>query len=168
MLHVECTYRSLITRFPKLWFMEHLFFKVLWEKRFLWSNTFRKLSIVQPHFCNFTVYMFNLWEVCRHFHFQHMSDFVDLVQKEGFYRGQKVVENRRALDWCGSVGWTPSCKPKGCWLDSWSGYMPRLWTRFQVGGMNKATHQCFSPSLSPYFPLCLKKKKKSGETWEVS
>ena len=45
-------------------------------------------------------------------------------------------------DWCGSVGWTSSCKPKGLWFNSWSGHMPGLWTRSPAGGVNRS--MCFS------------------------
>ena len=31
----------------------------------------------------------------------------------------------------------------------WSGPMPGLWARSAVGGVQEATNQCFSPSLSP-------------------
>ena len=70
--------------------------------------------------------------------------------------------------WCGSV----DCEPKGLWFDSWSGNMPGLWARFLAEGIYERQpvnvslrHQCFSPSLSPSFPISLKinkifKKKK--------
>ena len=61
---------------------------------------------------------------------------------------------------CGSVDWVPACEPKGHWLDSQSGHMPRLWARSPVGGAQEATtHWRFSPSLSPSLPLSLKIKK---------
>ena len=63
-------------------------------------------------------------------------------------------------DWCGSVGWASSHRPKGQWFDSRSGHMPGLWARSPVGSTQEATtHQCFSPSLSPSLPLFLKINK---------
>ena len=54
--------------------------------------------------------------------------------------------------WCGSVGWTLACEPKGSWLDSQSGYMPGFWARSSVGGDQEATtHWCFSPLCLPPF-----------------
>ena len=47
---------------------------------------------------------------------------------------------------------------------SWSGHMPGLWSGPWLGCVQEATidvsltHQCFSSSLSPSLPLCLKKK----------
>ena len=35
-------------------------------------------------------------------------------------------------DWCGSLGWPSSLKPRGHWFDSQSGHMPGLWARFLV------------------------------------
>ena len=46
-------------------------------------------------------------------------------------------------------------------LDSWSGCMPGLQARPLVGGVQEATDQCFSPSLSPPFSLSLKINKMS-------
>ena len=52
------------------------------------------------------------------------------------------------------------CEPNGRWCDSQSGPMPGLQTRSPVGGVWEATtHWCFSPSLSPSFPLSLKINK---------
>ena len=53
-----------------------------------------------------------------------------------------------------------------CWpanqshgLDSQSGHMPGLQARSPVGGTQEATtHCCFSPSLSPSLPICLRNK----------
>ena len=51
--------------------------------------------------------------------------------------------------WCGSVDWVPTCKPKGCWLDSQSGHMSGLSARSPVRAAQEANiHWCFSP-LSP-------------------
>lgn len=38
----------------------------------------------------------------------------------------------------GSVDWVLSHAPKGCWLDSWSGQMPRLWAQSLAVGVQKA------------------------------
>lgn len=43
------------------------------------------------------IYVFSFREACRNFYLQYMAGFAELAQKEGFYRGQKVVENRRNL-----------------------------------------------------------------------
>ena len=72
------------------------------------------------------------------------------------------------LGWCGSVDWASACEPKGHRFDSWSGHMPGLWARSPVGGARG--NQCFSPCLSPSFPLSLKinkilKKKKRSFSW---
>ena len=63
--------------------------------------------------------------------------------------------------WCGSVDWVPaSLWTKGCQFNSQSGHMPGLQARTPVRGTWEATtHCCFSPSLSPSFPLSLKINK---------
>ena len=43
-------------------------------------------------------------------------------------------------DWCGSVGWVLSPKPKGHWIESHSGHMPGLWARSLVGGVQEAAN----------------------------
>ena len=66
----------------------------------------------------------------------------------------KIYNNALA----GVARWVPACEPKGRWFNSQSGHMPGLWTRSQVGDVWEATtHWCFSPFLSPSFPLSLKK-----------
>ena len=65
-----------------------------------------------------------------------------------------------------AVGWASSCRPKVHWIDSPAGHMPGLQARSPVGGVQERqqinvsfAHQCFSPSLSPSFPLSLKISK---------
>ena len=56
--------------------------------------------------------------------------------------------------WCGSVDWVLACEPKGHQFDSQLGHMPGLQARSPMGGAWEATmHWCFSPFLSPSFPL---------------
>ena len=61
-------------------------------------------------------------------------------------------------DWCGSVAWASFHKPRSCPFDSWSGHMPGLWARSLVEGVQEATNQCFSFTLTclslflPSFP----------------
>ena len=52
------------------------------------------------------------------------------------------------------------------------GHVPGLWARSPVGGVQEATSQCLSPSLSPCLPISLKinnknllKKENMGWTW---
>ena len=52
--------------------------------------------------------------------------------------------NERIPNWCGSVGWLLSSKPKGHQFDSWSEHMPGFWARSLVGGLREATDPCFS------------------------
>ena len=50
-------------------------------------------------------------------------------------------------------------KPKGHRFNTQSGHMPGMWAKFPVWGAWEATtHWCFSPSLSPSLPLCIKIK----------
>ena len=61
---------------------------------------------------------------------------------------------------CSSVDWVPAYKPKGRWFHSQSGHMSELQARSPVRGAWETTaHWCFSPSLSPSLPLCLKINK---------
>ena len=58
---------------------------------------------------------------------------------------------------CGSVDWAPACELKDLQFDSQSGHVPGLQARSPVGTTwEVTTHCCFSPSLSPSLPLCLK------------
>ena len=41
-------------------------------------------------------------------------------------------------DWCGSVGWASSLKPKGHQFNSQSGHMSGLQARSLVGGVQEA------------------------------
>ena len=67
---------------------------------------------------------------------------------------------RKHPGWCGSVDWVPACEPKCCQFDSQSGHMPGLQARSPWGGTREATtHWCFSPCVSPSFPLSLKINK---------
>ena len=50
-------------------------------------------------------------------------------------------------DWCGSVSWVSSHKPKGCLFVSRSGHLPGLQARALAGGAREAMDQCFSPTL---------------------
>ena len=60
------------------------------------------------------------------------------------------------------MDWVPACEPKGHCLSSPWGHMPGLWDRSPARGAWKAaTHWCFSPSLAPSLPLCLKINKIS-------
>ena len=65
-----------------------------------------------------------------------------------------------------------SSKPKDRRFDSWSGHMPGLWVHSLVGvharGNVSLSHQRFSPSLSPRFPLLLKSIKKKKLNMEFS
>ena len=55
-------------------------------------------------------------------------------------------------DWCGSVGRVSSFEP----ADFWSQHTPGFEASFPAGGVQEATNQCFSPSLSSSLPLSLK------------
>ena len=62
------------------------------------------------------------------------------------------------------MDWALSCKLKGPYFDSRSGYTPGLWVRSSVGSVREATtHWCFSPSLSPSLPFSLKIKSFKKE-----
>ena len=67
--------------------------------------------------------------------------------------------------WCGSVDGVQAWESKGRWFEpDWfdyqSGHVPGLPAGPQWGAMQEATtHRCFSPSLSPSFPLFLKINK---------
>ena len=81
--------------------------------------------------------------------------------------------NERIPNWCGSVGWLLSSKPKGHQFDSWSEHMPGLRVLSLVGECEKQlidvslSCQCFSPSLSSSIPLSLKINRivKDKKTW---
>ena len=61
-------------------------------------------------------------------------------------------------DWCGSVGWTLSCKLKSDQFDSQSGYMPRLWVKSPVGWHLRGNHTLMFLSLSFSLPSSLSLK----------
>ena len=61
--------------------------------------------------------------------------------------------------WCGSVDRVPACRLKGHLFDSQAGHVPGMQARSPVGGVQEATNRCFSPSLSPSFPLSLEINK---------
>ena len=53
--------------------------------------------------------------------------------------------------------WAPAYEPNGHRFVSQSGHRPGLWARFPVRGAWEATtHWCFSHSLCPSLPLCLR------------
>ena len=59
--------------------------------------------------------------------------------------------------WCSSVHWPSSHKQKSHWFGSHSGHMPGFWARSPAGDMWEVTTRWyFSPTLSPFLPLCLK------------
>ena len=58
--------------------------------------------------------------------------------------------------WCGSVDRASVCKPKGCWFGSGQGTCLSCGPGARLGGLQKATEQCFSPFLSPSLSLSLK------------
>ena len=67
-------------------------------------------------------------------------------------------------DWCGPVDWVSPWEPKGCSFHPLSGHMPGglgpQLGEYQRQPINASiTHRCFSPSLSPVLPLCLKINK---------
>ena len=62
--------------------------------------------------------------------------------------------------WCGSVDCAPAYEPKGCWFNSHSGHMPRLWALYPVGGVRVNHTLIFlSVSFSLLPPLALKINK---------
>ena len=82
--------------------------------------------------------------------------------KEGFRTWERGLWNSNfSPGWCGSVDWVTAREPKGLWFNSQSGHMPGLRARSPVRSTQEGTtHWCFSPSLSPSLPLCLKNKLK--------
>ena len=100
--------------------------------------------------------------------FKYKSDFTTYPLKT-FQQVYIILKIKISPGWCDSVDWVPAGEPKGCWFNSQSGHMPGLRARSPVGGAWEATtHWCFSPSLSPSFPLFLKinkiLKKKENKT----
>ena len=78
------------------------------------------------------------------------------------------LKNGLSPGWCGSVDWVLAYELKGQQFDSKSGHMPGWRARSLVGAFWEATtHRCFSPSLSPSFPLSLKINtfKKWNKNW---
>lgn len=76
-----------------------------------------------------------------------------------------IQEVRSCLGPHRSDGWVSSSPPKGCRFNSQSGYKPKLQVWSPVGGVQEATHQCFSYiyiyfSLSLFLSLSLKKPFK--------
>ena len=60
-----------------------------------------------------------------------------------------------SLDLCGSVGWAPSHKLKGHWLDSQSGHMPRLQVQSPVGAGMRGNRLIFPSHIKVSLPLSL-------------
>ena len=77
---------------------------------------------------------------------------------------RRITTNLKAINspgLCGWVDWVLDCEPSGHGFGSQSLHMPGLWARCLVWDSREATTQwCFSPSLSPFFPLCLNINKK--------
>ena len=72
------------------------------------------------------------------------------------------IKNTCGPNWCGSVGWASSCKPKGCHSDSHSGHMLALQARSgpQLGALERQPVSVSLPlSLSPPSPLSKKINK---------
>ena len=56
--------------------------------------------------------------------------------KQPILKVRQLVRFKRAEahpGWCGSMGWALPCKLRGPQFDSWSGHMPGLQARSQVG-----------------------------------
>ena len=113
---------------------------------------------------------------CRRASISHQGIWVGFTEGAGIWAGpfqwllSHCHENQALLleswikDWRKKpwVVWLSGLSAKGlsCQFDSQSGHMPGLWARSPVGGAPEATiHWCFSPSLSPSFPLSLKINK---------
>ena len=96
------------------------------------------------------------------------SFFLHLLIKDRSWAslGKNVLYSKEVQSWLvWPVDWAPACGPEGHRLDSQSEHMRGFWARSLVGGMREATApcfshtSCFSPSLSPSFPLSLKRSK---------
>ena len=52
-----------------------------------------------------------------------------MSKKDGVEAGEESIlfsnkKHKAGPDWCGSVGWALSCKPKSCQFNYQSGHMP--------------------------------------------
>ena len=144
--------------------MGRLTYGMKWESDSLWQvgedmpeRGTRDLSGIMEISCmSYIVVLTEIYTIVKIYWSEHLK-LVNLC---------KVYLNKeRALPgWCGSVDWALACKPKGCWFGSQSGHMPGLQARSPVGdAWETTTHWCFSPSLSPSLPLCLKIKERERE-----
>ena len=69
--------------------------------------------------------------------FMNLKDNVEGKRHKSIYYDSINLKLKNSPDWCCSVGWALSCKPKGHQFDSQSGYTPGLQAWSPVGGMQK-------------------------------